>query len=694
MNRRQSLPAEVYALPVEVYALVDRTPATVLLEGGSPHPWRNSGTALEVSHPVAEPASYAEPATSAGRANWTRLFTAPARILVAHQSEEIPALFREIESAVAAGQFAAGFFAYESGQAFEPKAQMRKDPGRPLAQPLAWLGIYDRAFVFDHASGEFIGGEPPGLAELRLRPPAQEGSSAISSEFPLTESEYALRIAQIHKWIRAGDVYQLNFTAPLSIRFRASAAALYAQLRARQPVDYGAFLHSAAGRRILSFSPELFFRMERESETRRIVTRPMKGTAPRGRTTREDRERAAWLRADPKNRSENLMIVDLLRNDLGRIARFGSVCVDNLFALERHPTLWQMTSTVSANLRDNIGFEEIFRALFPSGSVTGAPKIRAMQLIAEIESAPRGVYTGAIGFFSREQTVFNVAIRTLALEGALEGSPEATIRSSPCALHGSMGLGSGIVIDSEPAAEYRECLLKAEFLTRASADFSLVETMVWDGSFPLPHFPFLELHLERLADSADYFDFSCDLSHVRAALEVFAGRFPDPAPRKFRLLLERSGAITLSDELLPPGPNPLLVASVRIASTRTDPADPFLFHKTTHRPFYAQEFEAAQQAGFDDVLFFNLRGELTEGAISNVFLAIEDRWFTPPIACGLLAGVYRRHLLESSAQEAHPKIEERILREDDLRRADAIYLSNAVRGLRRATITRPSSIDH
>ncbi len=226
----------------------------------------------------------------------------------------------------------------------------------------------------------------------------------------------------------------------------------------------------------------------------------MKGTAPRGRTTREDREISDWLRNDPKNRAENVMIVDLVRNDLGRVARTGTVRVEKLFAVERYPTLWQMTSTVSAELRPGVGFHDHFRALFPCGSVTGAPKVRAMQLIAGLEDAPRGVYTGAIGFFSPRQTVFSVAIRTLELDGD----------------RGTMGAGSGIVIDSDPAAEFRECLLKTEFLTRGAdrfpACFSLIETMLWDGAYPL-----LELHLDRLADSAEYFDFRCERAAVKVA---------------------------------------------------------------------------------------------------------------------------------------------------------------------------------
>jgi para-aminobenzoate synthetase/4-amino-4-deoxychorismate lyase len=425
---------------------------------------------------------------------------------------------------------------------------------------------------------------------------------------------------------------------------------------------------------------------------RRITTRPMKGTVPRGRTTREDRAQADWLRNDPKNRSENVMIVDLLRNDLGRLSEFGSVRAQNLFAVERYPTLWQMTSTVTGDLRAEVNFQQIFRALFPCGSITGAPKVRAMQLLSQIEPQPRGVYTGAIGFFSREQTVFNVAIRTLQLDGE----------------RGTMGIGSGIVIDSVPAEEYRECLLKAEFLTRHPEPFSLIESMLWQGDFPL-----LDLHLDRLEDSAGYFAFPFDREEIKAALLAHAARFTNLEPpatpqmprapsfprlfaervgnhetqlqgpsHKVRLLLNHQGALQIEDELLPE--NSISNAKpVRacIASQRTDPQDPMLFHKTTHRPLYAEALKSATQAGFDEVLFLNLRGEVTEGAISNIFIQKDGRWFTPPIECGLLAGVHRRHILETQ-----PDVEEKVFYPHDLRRADAIYLSNAVRGLRPVVI--------
>ncbi len=673
MKRRHSLPAEVYAL-------VERTPATVLLEAEN------------------------QIGSKAGEKPWTQLFAAPVRICAAHTANEIPKLFAEIEREVAAGRSAAGFFSYECGNCFEPRATTRPALN---GQPLAWFGIYERSFVFDHSTGLFVDGEPPELARFRVEaqaaaensPHPPEPEPEITAEFALTASEYAQRIAAIHELIRAGDVYQLNFTAPFHIRASGRIAAHYARLRARQPVNYGAFLHWQPGRHILSFSPELFFRVNGDCHGgRQIVTRPMKGTAPRGRTTREDHQIAEWLRNDPKNRSENLMIVDLLRNDLGRLAQFGSVRADTLFEVERYPTLWQMTSTVSANLRPDAGFLDIFRALFPCGSVTGAPKIRAMQLIAELEAAPRGVYTGAIGFFSPRQTVFNVAIRTLQLEDG----------------RGTMAAGSGIVIDSDPAEEFRECLLKAKFLTgpahRTTEPFGqpdslfLIETLLWDGAYPL-----IELHLDRLTDSAEYFGFACDREAVRAALEQHAQQFTDPAPRKVRLLLlDADGNLKIVSEVLTQASDANRIGRVCIAAKRTDPADPTLYHKTTQRPVYALHLLQATQRGFDDVIFLNLRGEVTEGAISNVFVVKNGRWFTPPIACGLLAGVYRRYLLETrpgieergpqrqvlvaGVQERGPQrqvlvgVQERALTLDDLRTADAIYLTNAVRGLRRVEI--------
>jgi para-aminobenzoate synthetase / 4-amino-4-deoxychorismate lyase len=659
MNRRRPLPAEVYAL-------VEHSPATVLLEGGKPD------------------------GCDSGEKPWTQLFTAPLRVCTAYSAEQILDLSAAIEHAVAEGKCAAGFFNYECGNSFEPKAGMRPPPA---GTPLAWFGIYERSYVFNHETGEFEAANPPGFETMRTDKRFVSGheftraeqpqknavalapDETLDASFTLTEAEYAQRIAAIHEWIRAGDVYQLNFTAPFRVSAPGNVASHYARLRARQPVNYGAFLHWQPGQYVLSFSPELFFRVDSACDARRIVTRPMKGTARRGRTTHEDREISEWLRNDAKNRSENLMIVDLLRNDLGRLARFGTVRVEDLFSVERYPTLWQMTSTISAELRPEIGIHDIFRALFPCGSITGAPKVRAMQLIAELEHEPRGIYTGAIGFFSPQQTVFNVAIRTLALSGG----------------QGTFGAGSGVVIDSDPAAEFRECLLKARFLTSPAHRTSdrlivtqpdelfLIETMLWDGAYPL-----LELHLDRLTDSADYFGFACDRAAIRTALEQHTLQYVDASPRKVRLLLiDADGNFSINSEPLTSSADQDRAARVRISPHRTDPADATLYHKTTQRPLYALEYSQALRNGYDDVLFLNQRGEVTEGAISNVFIEKEGRWFTPPIECGLLAGVFRRHLLETRSE-----IEERVLTLDDLHSADAIYLTNAVRGLRRVKIDR------
>ena len=731
-----------HCLPAELYALVENTPATVLLETSRPSE------------------------TEADRSSFSRLFTAPLRVLIVNEPSDLPNLFAEIESAVALGHYAAGFFSYECGPFFEPTTA-RSRPGQSLPSPeklheskgtgfspyishlestralapegslssaysptfptppLAWFGIYDRCYLFDHRKGGFLGGDPPGFEQLRASSPTQHPAPPpqIETTLALTEQQYAQRIAAIHEWIRAGDVYQLNFTVPMQLHAPGSSAALYQWLRSRQPVPCGAFLHCQPDRRILSFSPELFFHLDESNQnelvpTRRITTRPMKGTAPRGRTTLEDRNLTDWLQTDKKNRSENVMIVDLLRNDLGRLCAYGSVHAESLFAVERYPTLLQMTSTVSGDLRPGIDFQQIFRALFPCGSITGAPKVRAMQLIDALEDHPRGVYTGAIGFFSKHQSVFNVAIRTIALDGDT----------------GTMGIGSGVVIDSDPAAEFRECLLKAEFLTRPPSpppeSFSLVETLFWNGEFPL-----IELHLDRLEDSAHYFAFPCDRGSAKAALLDYAKNFikipggPGLAsetwemsasqsgaskkqaplgqpgapsmrllpgasvpshesqsaspPRKVRLLLTHDGNLQIESELLP---TPTIVNStkplrVRFATQRTDPGDPMYFHKTTHRPLYAAEFKAAVEAGFDDVLFLNQRGEVTEAAIHNLFIEKDGDLITPPVESGLLPGVHRLHLLQK-----RPSTIERVLYPEDLRQADAIYLSNAVRGLRPAVI--------
>ena len=612
-----------HPLPHDIYSLVEHTPGTVLL-----HSSRSGVSAI------------------------SRLFLSPLQILEVRKFAEMPTLFSQIEDAIRRGHLAAGYFAYECGEYFEPTAKLR----RRETDPLAWFGIYEHCHSFDHTIAAFDS-DPPRPAPQKDQVPAGTPAGPTPIEFALTQQQFAERIAQIHNWIRAGDVYQLNFTFLLHARSAESPSTLYARLSAAQPVDYGAFLHTAPGRHILSFSPELFFSIDGK---RHIITQPMKGTAPRGRTTTEDREISAWLANDSKNRAENVMIVDLIRNDLGRLCTFGSIHVDKLFEVKRYPSLWQMTSRIAGDLVPDIEYEKIFRALFPCGSITGAPKVRAMQLLAQIEEEPRGVYTGAIGYFSREQTVFNVAIRTLELGGG----------------RATMGVGGGIVIDSHPTTEYQECRLKADFLTRSAEPFSLIETILWNGTFPL-----LELHLDRLADSGGYFDFTCDRETVRATLLAAAAEFADNRPRKVRLLLDSDGTLHIESVLLPNAEGAAKQRRVCIARKRTDPTDRFLFHKTTRRELYNYAFTAASSSGFADILFLNTRDEITEGAVNNLFIEKSGRWYTPPLDCGVLPGVYRRHILTT-----RPEIEENILSINDLKAADSVYLSNAVRGLRAVSV--------
>ena len=404
-----------HSLPAEVYALVEHTPATVL---------------LETSKPGAQPCV-------------SRLFIAPLSVIEARKPADLPDLFAQIEDATRSGYFAAGLFSYECGQVFEPK--VAREPGSADCL-LAWIGIYERSYCFDHAAGTFLDGEPPGMANATVSQPvvtsARSGLEAgpIQVTPTITENEYADRIHDIHEWIRAGDVYQINFAFPLEMRISEPLAELYARLRDRQPVEYGAFVHCDAGHHILCFSPELFFHVEKRGASRYILAKPMKGTARRGRTTAEDAQVADWLRNDLKNRSENVMIVDLIRNDLGRLCEFGSVQVESLFEVERFPTLWQMTSTVSGELRSSVGFHEIFRALFPCGSITGAPKIRAMQLIAEKEGTQRGSYAGALGYFSYDGNLDSC----ITLRTALVKNGQVHIQA-----------GAGVVADSVPAARAR-----------------------------------------------------------------------------------------------------------------------------------------------------------------------------------------------------------------------------------------------
>lgn len=490
-------------------------------------------------------------------------------------------------------------------------------------------------------------------------------------------------IDAVHDALRAGDSYQVNYTYRLDFDVFGTPLALYRRLRARQPVRYGALIALPDGAWVVSCSPELF--VEKHGDVLRA--RPMKGTAPRSADPRQDAASAAFLANDPKNRAENVMIVDLLRNDVSRIARTGTVKVPALFSVEPYASVWQMTSTVEAGWRDGTTFAAMLRALFPCGSITGAPKHKTMQLIDAIESTPRGLYTGAIGWLdapSDERAAgcgdfcLSVAIRTLTLDAAqaeAEAGAPAPSTASAGRRRGTMGVGAGIVLDSVAADEYAECELKARFLTDADPGFQLFETTCATRADGIRY---LDRHLARLQRSADAFGFRFDADALRRAIDARCAALDGDGAYRMKLALAKDGAVEIVAaplKPLPAGPVGVLLAPAHgFAPTRAD--DALLLHKTTRRADYDRAWQAAEALGCFDMLFVNERGELTEGGRSNLFVKLDGQWVTPPLACGVLPGVMRGVLLDDPAFGAI----ERVVTRDDLARAQALLLTNALRG--------------
>lgn len=466
---------------------------------------------------------------------------------------------------------------------------------------------------------------------------AGEGAGIGDLAPAVDESGYKLAVERIKRFIADGDCYQVNYTFPIEFSWFGSPLAVYAHLRKRQPVRYGGFVGSAQGG-IVSLSPELF--LERHDE--RLLTRPMKGTAARSMPSEV-------LRDSVKDRAENLMIVDLLRNDLGRLAEPGSVSVDRLFGIEDYPTVWQMVSEVSARIGRQ-SFEAVLRALFPCGSITGAPKIRAMQIIGELEGSPRGLYTGALGYLAPNGDFrLNVAIRTLELASDYRGK---------------MGVGSGIVADSLPDAEWRECLLKSEFLRKVDPALKLIETLRRENGV----YPMWTGHLARLRRSADWFGFPLDEQRLCREL----GRQASQGVWRVRLTLDRAGEIDIQSVELADTPPAMRLAE--LAEARIDSGDPLRRHKTTARHLYDAALRGLpSDSPVFDLIFTNERGEVVEGARSNVFVERDGLLLTPPLASGALPGVLRAELLAAG------RAREAVLYPDDLR--DDFFLGNALRGL-------------
>ncbi|KVN91224.1 anthranilate synthase [Burkholderia ubonensis] len=495
----------------------------------------------------------------------------------------------------------------------------------------------------------------------------------------VTREAFDAAIAAVHDALRAGDSYQVNYTYRLHFDAFGAPLALYRRLRARQPVRYGALIALPDDAWIVSCSPELF--VERHGDVLRA--RPMKGTAPRSGDPQRDAQAAAFLANDPKNRAENVMIVDLLRNDLSRIARTGTVKVPALFSVEPYASVWQMTSTVEAGWRDGTTFADVLRALFPCGSITGAPKHKTMQLIDAIESTPRGLYTGAIGWLDapREPSAgcgdfcLSVAIRTLTIGATGVGADGESAAIAGGWRAGTMGVGAGIVLDSVAADEYAECELKARFLTDADPGFQLFETTSATRADGIRH---LDRHLARLRRSADAFGFRFDEAACRERIAADCASLEGDGPYRMKLSLAKDGAFEIVAaplKPLPPGPVGVLLASEHgFAPTHSD--DALLLHKTTRRAEYDRAWQAAEALGCFDMLFVNERGEVTEGGRSNLFVKLDGRWVTPPLSSGVLPGVMRGVLLDDPSFGAT----ERVVTREDLSRAQALLLTNALRG--------------
>jgi len=553
----------------------------------------------------------------------------------------------QTQQALEGGRFAVLFCDYELGARLHGIAARPEAAQRPAARALLFAECrrLSRQEADDWLAGQ-AGDAPAGIANLNAGEDAER---------------FAAAIVRIHAWLEAGDAYQINHTWRFHFDAWGEPAALYRRLRARQPVPYGALALLPDGAAVLSLSPELFMRQQGST----LTAQPMKGTAPAAGDAALDAVTAAWMQADAKTRAENLMIVDLLRNDFGQVAETGSVKVPALFQVDRYGAVLQMTSTVSATRRADAGFAQVLSALYPCGSVTGAPKRRAMQIIRELEDTPRGIYTGAIGWLDASgDFCLSVPIRTLALD-----APRGGVRA------GVLGVGAGIVHDSVAGDEYQECLQKARFLTGLPQEFTLFETMHATRDHGCRH---LERHLARLAASARYFGLGWDEPALRAKIAAACAALGE-GEHALKLVLSFAGETTLAASPLAPWPQPV---KVLLAPQPTLSDDLFLRHKTSLRERYDQAWRTAQAQGAFDMLFHNEKGELTEGGRSNVFLLLDGRWLTPPLDAGVLPGVMRGVLLDDPAWGAR----EARLTMADLRRAEQVVVCNALRGALRAEV--------
>jgi len=548
-------------------------------------------------------------------------FTAPHQIIVVDRLDGIISALEEIERHVEMDDWhAAGFISYEAASAFDAAL-----PSQPLVGfPYLWFGLY------------------PKPISVKLPKPV-DAKEILNWQPSMDRDGYNSAISRIKEYIANGRTYQVNYTLQMQADFDIDAWQFFLHLAQNQNqhaayVDIGRYV-------ICSASPELFFQLDENT----ITCRPMKGTIKRGRTSVEDHQQAEWLKNSGKNRAENVMIVDMIRNDLGRVAKTGSVSVPHLFTIERYPTLWQMTSTVTA--QTHASFPGIIKALFPCASITGAPKISTMKIIKELETSPRRIYTGSIGYIApRRKAKFNVAIRTALIDRKTHKA--------------NYGVGGGIVWDSTSSDEYAEALLRARVLTDPQQpEFSLLETMLWT---PKEGYFLREKHIQRLLDSANYFDFPVSRDVVEKFLDKIASELA--APQRVRAFLLQDGSLKSESSLY--HDRGKMVRAV-LADKPLHSQNIFLFHKTTERSIYEKARENHPE--FDDVLLHNEHGELTEFTIGNLVVELNGQLLTPPIACGVLAGTFRAYLVESG------QVEERIVTIWQLKDCTKIFRVNSIR---------------
>ena len=592
-----------------------------------------------------------------GELRQSRLYTGLIERIDCTDAARLTAFFDDVQKKLSAGQTVVGLFNYELGAALHNIAE-RADAVPVLAS----------ALVFAHCA--YLSRD-----EVDVWIAAQL-AAANGADFYLEQivagkdaSEFRSAIDAVHRYIAAGDTYQVNLTFPLRLAVHGNPVALYAALRRQQPVPYGALMRLPDGQSVLSLSPELFVSHARG----RLLAKPMKGTLEAD-ADHHDTDRATALAASPKNRAENLMIVDLLRNDLGRIAQTGTVKVPALFEVERFGQVWQMTSTVEAECRTDVTLADIFSAIYPCGSITGAPKRRTMQILRELETEARGLYTGAIGWFDPPKAghalgdfMLSVPIRTLMLDAPAGNDVR----------EGVMRVGAGIVYDSDADSEYAECLLKARFLTGLPSHFSLIETLQAHRSSGARN---LNLHLQRLSASARHFGFVCDAENIAAQVSAVCAGLASDALYRMRLLLNADGTVDIRTAPM----SDSSPSSVRLLLARQPMRshDVFLRHKTTLRRRYDLAWQAAEKNGAFDTLFVNEKSQVTEGGRSNLFIYRDGQWLTPPLSEGVLPGIMRGLLLEDLTMNAR----EAVLTLDDLRSAERIMVCSSLRGILPASV--------